>query len=126
MDYAIVHLYGRAVDNARLYNIGDDEKASRAVFDIAVNLPIRRDGKWETKAIFRRVVVWNFHADYVARCQEEDPNGLKGRPILVVGSMDTESYQNQETGERVYREVVRVGAPHGVINIIDRRVRDGD
>lgn len=121
MDYAFVHLYGRATGDAKLYNIGSEDGVSRAVFDVAMNIPIRKDGQYSTKAIFRRVIAWAHYADYIASCQESDPDGLKGRVISIAGTMDNEVYADGSS-----REIIRVGSPHGIINVIDRRTKEDD
>jgi single-stranded DNA-binding protein len=123
MDYALVHLLGRAVADAKLFNIDDEDKVSRAVFDLAMNVPIKKDGQFATKPIYRRIVVWGYYANYVATCQRNDPEGLRGRLISIHGTMDNEVYIRQESDEKVTREIVRIGSPHGIINIIDRRQR---
>lgn len=121
MDYAIVHLMGRAVADAKLFNIDDEDRVSRAVFDLAMNIQIRKDGQFATKPIYRHIVAWGYYANYIATCQRNDPEGLRGRLIDVVATMDNEVYTHSETGERVTREIIRIGSPYGIINIIDRR-----
>lgn len=119
MDYANVYLLGRAVNDAKIFS--GDEKITRAIFDLATNIPVRKDGKCSSKPIFHRVVVWGYHADYVAECQETDSEGIKGRLIIIVGNIDSESYTDPETNETVVKNIIRVGNPNGQITIVDRR-----
>jgi single-stranded DNA-binding protein len=121
VDMAKVFLNGRATADARLLNIEDEERMSKAVFDIACNIPLpRKAGKEQYKrTIFRRVVVLGAAAKYVSDCQESD--GLQGRLIIIEGIMDNDYYTDSETGEKYEREIIRVVNPTGNITIIDRR-----
>ena len=123
MDYAKVHLFGRAVGNAKFSGIGDKDKSSRASFDLAINISVKRNGEWSTKAIYKKIVVHNFYANYVYKCQSEDLGGLKGRIVIINGNLDIESCKDFVTNEMFDKEIVRVTPPCGVINIIDRRVK---
>ena len=114
-DYANAQLLGRAVGDAHLVNIDDPDRVSKATFTLALNIPIRRGDKTETKTIFRRVMALGSFANYVASCQEGDGT-LKGRLIVVVGVMDDE-----KCGEDDFREVIRVAPGGGSIKIMDRR-----
>jgi single-stranded DNA-binding protein len=121
VDYAHIHIMGRAVADARLYNIDESEKVSRAVFTVACNLPVKQSDKiMETKPIFRRIVAWGRFANYVADCQKSD--GLKGRLIVACGSLDDDR-QFDAAGETTTIEVIRVGHPDGNLTIMDRRLR---
>ena len=117
VDYAQVHVMGRAVGEARLYNTEDGDKLSRATFTLACNLPVKQteDGI-ETKSIFRQVVAWGRFANYVADCQHSD--GLKGRLIVAIGSLDDDRYNDEERSA-----VIRIGHPDGNLTIMDRRTR---
>jgi len=113
-DYAQVQLLGRATADASLSNIDDDTRSSKATFTLALNIPIRRGQKIDTKTIYRRVMVLGSFATYVASCQES--GGLKGRLINVVGIMDDENL-----GDQNYREMIRVAPGAGFIKVMDRR-----
>jgi len=118
MDYAFVSLLGRAVGDATVYK--DVGKPTKAILDVATNLPIKKDGVSANKAIFHRVVVWGFHADYLLSCQDGDPSGLKGRLINIFGNIDSESYLD-DNGRKITRNIIRVGFPNGNITVMDRR-----
>jgi single-stranded DNA-binding protein len=121
VDMAKVFLSGRAVADARLFNVEDEDRMSKAVFDIACNIPMPRklDREQVKKSIFRRVVVLGAAAKYVSDCQASD--GLKGRLIIIEGTMDNDYYTDADTGEKCEKEIVRVVHPTGNITIIDRR-----
>jgi len=119
VDYANVHMMGRATAEAKLYNIDDADNVSRAVFTVACNLPVKyADGRNETKPVYRKVVAWGRFANYIADCQKSD--GLKGRLIVAVGTMDDDT-QSEGKGE-----VVRVGHPNGILTVMDRRKKNDD
>ena len=113
-DYAQVQLLGRATSDAHLSNIDDQDRTSKATFSIACNIPIRRGSEILTRTIFRRIMVLGSYANYVASCQ--DSGGLKGRLINIVGCMDDERYEDDDS-----REVTRVAPGAGFIKIMDRR-----
>lgn len=116
-DYAQAQLLGRATSDATI-SYGEDGSVNKAVFSLALNIPIRRGGKVESRTLFRRVMVLGTFATYVAQCQEED--GLRSRLVNVVGTMDDERTLNED-GTAAYREVIRVAPGAGCIKIIDRR-----
>jgi single-stranded DNA-binding protein len=121
VDFASVNIMGRATSEATLYNIDDESKVSRAIFTVACNLPVKQtETKMETKPVYRRVVTWGRFANYIADCQKTD--GLKGRLLVVVGTMDDDVTTDVD-GNKVEREVVRVGHPHGNLTVMDRRTR---
>jgi len=116
-DYAQAQLLGRATADA-IISYGEDGNATKAVFSLALNIPIRRGGKIETRTLFRRVMVLGTFATYVAQCQEED--GLRARLVNVIGTMDDERISDED-GNASYREVIRVAPGAGCIKIMDRR-----
>ncbi len=119
MDYAQVQILGRATSDAKLYNIDNPEKLARAVFNIAINLPTKEDGVKTYKAIFRTVVARGSQAKYIALKQEQD--GLKGRLINILGSLDTETYTTIDE-VTVNKDVIKAER----LIIMDRKVKDHD
>jgi len=121
VDFANVHAMGRVVADPKVYNENDDRKSTRLTLDLAINLPIRTKGEYTTKAIFRRLVFWGALADYVWKCHQNDPQGLRGRLLVISGTMDTESYPHPESGKQVNQQIIRVANPGGIVNVMDRR-----
>jgi len=119
MDYAQVQILGRATSDAKLYNIDNPEKLARAVFNIAINLPIRENGVRVYKAIFRTIVARGSQAKYIADKQSE--GGLKGRLINILGSLDTETYTNIDNIE-VSKDVIKAER----LVIMDRKIKEND
>lgn len=119
MDYAQVQILGRATSDAKLYNIDNPEKLARAVFNIAINLPIRENGVRVYKAIFRTIVARGSQAKYIADKQSE--GGLKGRLINILGSLDTEIYTNIDNIE-VSKDVIKAER----LVIMDRKIKEND
>lgn len=120
-DYAQVQLLGRATSDATLGNLDEEGRVGKAVFTLALNIPIKRGTQLNTKTLYRRVMVLGAFANYVAQCQ--DDGGLKGRLINVLGVMDDERYLD-DSGVEQYREVTRVAPGAGSIKVMDRRVRN--
>lgn len=116
-DYAQVQLLGRATEDAVF---SGDDKSIKATFTLALNVPIRRNGKIESKTIYRKIMVLGGFVNYVSRCQEED--GLKGRLINILGFMDDERII--EDDEVFYEEIIRIAPGAGVIKVMDRRTKN--
>ncbi len=114
MDYADVYLLGRATANAKISNLDNETKTPRAGFTLAMNL---RKGS-ETKAIYRRIVVWGSQAKHLARCQEGG-NTLKGRMIIITGEMDTEEFEGSDGPVKL--DVVKANK----VTVIDPRSYEG-
>ena len=114
-DFANAQLMGRATSDAQLFNIESAEKTSKATFTLACNIAVQRRTGKDTYTIYRRIMVLGPFANYVASCQDQD--GLQGRLCVLNGTMDNESFSNDN-------EVIRVSSPCGSIKIMDRRSID--
>jgi len=110
---------GRATGDAKFYNLEDTERTSRAIFTVACNIGFKKSRDTEVRSIFRKVVVLGSFANYIARCQEED--GLKGRLINILGTMDNEINREPGVDENEQREIILVTqSAGGFIKIMDR------
>lgn len=118
-DYANVQLMGRSTSDAELENVDAEGRVSKAIFTLALNIPVRRGNQTTTRTLYRRVMALGSFANYVSQCQND--GGLKGRLINVLGVMDDEHYI--EDGEDLYQDIVRVAPGAGFIKIMDRRAR---
>lgn len=122
-DFAQVQMMGRATSDAYFYNLDNEERTSRAIFTIACNLSFSGKGRQsEVRSIFRRIVVLGSFANYLYKCQEADPEGLKGRLIILTGVMDNEINRDIELDNDEQQEIILVSrSSHGCIKVIDRR-----
>lgn len=121
MDYAIGQMMGRVTAAPQLFNIGDTDRTSKAVFDIAVNFPTgkryvggEKDGQMKYRTLYRRIVCWGPNAEYVSKCNDQD--SIVGRLVAVVGRDDDEVYTDPE-GNRIRKEVLRADT----VTIMDRK-----
>jgi hypothetical protein len=112
---------GRATSDAELGKVDDEGRVSKAVFTLALNIPIRRGNQTTSRTLYRRVMALGSFANYVAGCQTD--GGLKGRLINVIGVMDDE-HCTDEDGEEYFQDIVRTAPGAGFIKIMDRRARN--
>jgi|GEM_PF-4036033 len=119
-DYANVQLMGRATSDAELGKVDEEGRVSKAVFTLALNIPIRRGNQTTSRTLYRRVMALGSFANYVSSCQED--GGLKGRLINVLGVMDDEHCTDED--EEYFQDIVRVAPGAGFIKIMDRRARN--
>lgn len=120
-DYANVQLMGRATSDAELGKIDDEGRVSKAIFTLALNIPIRRGNQTTSRTLYRRVMALGSFANYVAGCQAD--GGLKGRLINVIGVMDDEHCIDEDS-EEYFQDIVRTASGAGFIKIMDRRARN--
>ena len=119
-DYANVQLMGRATSDAEFGKVDDEGRVSKAIFTLALNIPIRRGNQTTSRTLYRRVMALGSFVNYVANCQTD--GGLKGRLINVLGVMDDEHCT--EDDEEYFQDIVRVAPGAGFIKIIDRRAQN--
>jgi len=90
-----------------------------ANFNVATNERVQRDGTWEDRPEWHRVVVWGKLAE---RCKQYLS---KGAQVYLEGRLQTRKWQDREGGDRYTTEIVagtvqfltssgegRGGAPH--------------
>jgi len=118
-DYARVQIMGRATGDAKFYNLEDTSRTSRAIFTVACNIGYKKSNDIEVRSIFRKVVALGSFANYIFKCQEED--GLQGRLINILGTMDNEINRESEVDGNEQREIILVTrSADGFIKIMDR------
>lgn len=90
-----------------LGNLGGDPElrytpSGQAVanFNIATNERVQKDGNWEDRTEWHRVVVWGKLAE---RCNEFLK---KGSSVFLEGKIQTRKWQDREGGDRYTTEIV--------------------
>lgn len=67
---------------------------------LANNVPVKKDGNWDTKANFFQVNVWGKQGENCAKYLE------KGSPITVQGRLEWQMWEGKEPGKTNSRVVI--------------------
>ena len=87
-------LSGNITKDVEFSIVGDDKK--RATFSLAVNRMV----SGEKKTMFVDMVAWGNIAQYIA------DNAVKGERVVVTGTLDISSYQDNSGNKRTKTQVI--------------------
>lgn len=103
-----VQLFGRLTRDPELKMVGNDNVAL-VNFTVAVDRRFKNKTTGDREADFINCVAWRQTAEFIAKYF------TKGKPIVVVGSLQTRSWEN-DAGEKRYATEVSVDQASFTIN----------